>query len=110
MKEHSDAYLRTPGAPPKKEKDERTTGEVRAINRQSAMVGVYVDQEDGHTVFELGSANDIDIGDVITWDSGTALGTQPYRNLTKGWTADVYVANHGVAAANLEVQLLAGSS
>ncbi|MCJ8203773.1 hypothetical protein [Pseudomonas sp. RGM2987] len=87
----------------------QTIGEVRAINRQSAMVGVYVAQEDGHTVFELGSANDIDIGDLIEWDSGTALGTQSYRNRTKGWTAEVYVANHGVAAANLEVQLLVGS-
>lgn len=87
----------------------QTCGEVRAINRQRAMVGVYVAQEDGHTVLELRSANDIDIGDVIEWDSGTALGAQSYRNLTKGWTAEVYVANHGVAAANLEVQLLVGS-
>ncbi|MGN8277603.1 hypothetical protein ACLEJQ_21735 [Pseudomonas sp. SMV71] len=87
----------------------QTIGEVRAINRQSAMVGVYVAREDSHTVFELGSANDIDIGDLIEWDSGTALGTQSYRNRTKGWTAEVYVANHGVAAANLEVQLLVGS-
>ncbi|MEN2396031.1 hypothetical protein [Pseudomonas halotolerans] len=84
----------------------QTTGEVRAINRQRAMVGVYVEQEDNHTILELGSANDIDIGDVMEWDSGKALGTQSYRNLTKGWTAEVYVANHGVAAANLEVQLL----
>jgi len=87
----------------------QTTGEVRAINRQSAMAGVYVPQEDGHTVVELRSANDIDIGDVIEWDSGGALGTQSYRNLTKGWSAEVYVVKHGVAAANLEVQLLAGS-
>ncbi|MBT2298309.1 hypothetical protein [Pseudomonas fluorescens] len=84
----------------------QTTGEVRAINRQRAMVGVYVAQEDNHTVLELPSANDIDIGDVMAWDSGKALGIQSYRNLTKGWTAEVYVANHGVAAANLEVQLL----
>lgn len=88
----------------------QTTGEVRAINRQSAMVGVYVAQEDGHTVLELSSANDIDIGDILEWNSGTALGTQSYHNLTKGWTADVYVTNHGVAAANLEVQLMVGSS
>ncbi|AHL34989.1 hypothetical protein CD58_19845 [Pseudomonas brassicacearum] len=88
----------------------KTTGEVRAINRQSAMVGVYVAQVDGHTVLELSSANDIDIGDILAWDSGTALGAQSYRNLTKGWSADVYVANHGVAAANLEVQLMVGSS
>ena len=84
----------------------QTTGEVRAINRQRAMVGVYVEEEDNHTVLELDSANDIDIGDVMEWDSGKALGTQSYRNLTKGWTAEVYVATHGVAAANLEVQLL----
>jgi hypothetical protein len=47
----------------------QTTGEVRAINRQRAMVGVYVEEEDNHTVLELDSANDIDIGDVM---SGTA--------------------------------------
>lgn len=88
----------------------QTTGKVRAINRQSARVGVYVAEEDGHTVLDLGPANnEVDIGDIIEWDSGTALGTQTYRNLTKNWTADVYVAKHGVAAANLEVQLLAGS-
>jgi hypothetical protein len=72
-------------------------------------VGVYVTEEDGHTVLELGPANDVDIGDVIEWDSGTAVGTQTYRNLTKGWADEVYVAKHGVAAANLEVQLLVGS-
>ncbi|ALI09308.1 MULTISPECIES: hypothetical protein [Pseudomonas] len=83
----------------------RTKGEVRAINRESSMVGVYVKQEDRHTVLKLSSASDIDIGDILAWDSGTALGTQSYHNLTKGWTADVYVANHGVAAANLDVQL-----
>lgn len=87
----------------------QTTGEVRAINRQSARVGVYVTEEDGHTVLELGPANEVDIGDVMEWDSGTALGTQTYRNLTKGWVDEVYVAKHGVAAANLEVQLLVGS-
>lgn len=87
----------------------QTTGEVRAINRQSARVGVYVAEEDSHTVLELGPANDVDIGDVMEWDSGTALGTQTYRNLTKGWADEVYVAKHGVAAANLEVQLLVGS-
>ncbi|WP_434656964.1 hypothetical protein J3P89_09760 [Pseudomonas sp. Z1-14] len=87
----------------------QTTGEVRAINRQSARVGVYVAEEDGHTVLELGPANDVDIGDVIEWNSGAALGMQTYRNLTKGWTDEVYVAKHGVAAANLEVQLLVGS-
>ena len=43
----------------------QTTGEVRAINRQRAMVGVYVEEEDNHTVLELDSANDIDIGDVM---------------------------------------------
>ncbi|MBC3376456.1 hypothetical protein HU762_21165 [Pseudomonas sp. SWRI92] len=86
----------------------QTTGEVRAINRQSARVGVYV-AEDGHTVLQLGPANDVDIGDVMEWDSGTAIGTQTYRNRTKGWTDDVYVAKHGVATANLEVQLLVGS-
>ncbi|MCP2071633.1 UNVERIFIED_ORG: hypothetical protein J2Y77_001069 [Pseudomonas lini] len=83
----------------------QTTGKVRVINRQRAMVGVYVEQEDDHTVLKLSSVNDIDIGDVMAWDSGTALGTQSYRNLTKGWTAEVYVAKHGVATANLEVQL-----
>ncbi|AEA68130.1 MULTISPECIES: hypothetical protein [Pseudomonas] len=88
----------------------QTIGEVRAINRPRAMVGVYVGQEHGHTVLALRSANDIDIGDILEWDSGTALGTQSYHNQTKGWTADVYVANHGVATANLEVQLMVGSS
>ncbi|UZE25817.1 hypothetical protein LOY67_10585 [Pseudomonas sp. B21-056] len=86
----------------------QTSGEVRAINRQSAMVGVYV-AEDGHTVLELRSTNDIDVGDVMEWSSDTALGIQSYRNLTKGWSAEVYVVKHGVAAANLEVQLLVGS-
>jgi len=87
----------------------QTTGEVRAINRQSARVGIYVSEEEGHTVLELGPANDVDIGDVMEWDSATALGTQTYRNRTKGWADEVYVAKHGVAAANLEVQLLVGS-
>ncbi|MCM2462508.1 hypothetical protein HGO40_18835 [Pseudomonas sp. CG7] len=58
----------------------QTTGEARAINRQSARVGVYVSEEEGHTVLELGPANDVDIGDVMEWDT-TALGTQTYRNL-----------------------------
>lgn len=87
----------------------QTTGEVRVINRQRAVVGVYVAQEERYTVLELRSTNDIDIGDVMAWDSGTALGAQSYRNLTKDWTAEVYVAHHGVAAANLEVQLLVGA-
>jgi hypothetical protein len=87
----------------------KTTGEVRAINRQSGLVGVLVEDAGGHTVFELRSVNDISVGDIMEWDSGTALGAQVYRNLTKGWSGNVYVENHGVAAANLEVQLLVGS-
>jgi hypothetical protein len=81
-------------------------GVVRAINRGRGMVGIWVEERGGHTIIEMLSSHDIQLGDLMAWNAGTSMGGNTYQNLTKGWSAEVYVQNHDVSSSNLRRQLL----
>jgi hypothetical protein len=80
------------------------SGVVAAINRSRGMVAIET-QDDGYTIIELLSEFDIELGDEIVWNGGHALGSETYRNATKGVSENVYVQNHGVSRTNLRRQL-----
>jgi len=85
----------------------QTHGVVRAINPRRGMVGVWVEDQNGYTIIEMLSSHEIELGDQMTWSDGYTMGGCQYRNVTKGWVAEVYVQNHDVNAQNLKQQLLA---
>lgn len=80
------------------------TGVVHAINRQRGMVAL--DTDDGYTIIELLSDDNIDIGDVMWWKNDTGLGGETYHNLTKGVQMNIYAQNHWVHETLLRKQLL----
>lgn len=84
----------------------QTTGVVRAVNARRGMVAIWVEQRGGHTIIEMLSSHEIQVGDQVTWASDTSMGSNRYRNDTRGWVAEVYVQNHDVSMANLRAQLL----
>lgn len=85
----------------------QTQGIVRAMNPSRGMVAVWVEEQGGYTIIEMLSSHEIELGDQLTWSDGYTMGGCQYRNLTKGWVAEVYVQNHDVNAQNLKQQLLA---
>ncbi|MGO4321340.1 hypothetical protein LOY47_20325 [Pseudomonas brassicacearum] len=85
----------------------QTQGVVRAINLRRGMVGVWVEEQCGYTIIEMLSSHDVELGDQLIWSDGYTMGSCQYRNITKGWVAEVYVQNHDVSAQNLKQQLLA---
>jgi hypothetical protein len=80
-------------------------GQVFAMNPRRGMVAIETEGH-GFTIIELLSDDDIEIGDEMSWSDDTGLGSETYRNITKGTRMDVYVQNHWVSKNQLRQQLL----
>lgn len=63
-------------------------------------------EDDGYTIIELLSHFELEVGDKLSWKNGYGLGSEVYRNLSKGTQEEVYVQNHGVHQSLLRQQLL----
>lgn len=84
-----------------------TIGVVRAMNPRRGMVGIWVEDQGGFTIIEMLSSHEVELGDTFKWDDGYSMGGCQYTNVTKRWSAEVYVQNHDVTIQNLKQQLLA---
>jgi hypothetical protein len=82
-----------------------TRGTVYAINPRRGMVAIAT-PDNGFTIIELLGSYEVDVGDAISWDNDTGLGSETYRNETRNEAMDVFVQNHAVAASLLRQQLL----
>ena len=80
-------------------------GTVAAMNPSRGMVAIAT-EDDGYTIIELQSEFELEIGDEMTWQNGYSLGSETYKNVTKGTQQEVYVQNHSVSNASLRQQLL----
>lgn len=85
----------------------QTQGVVQAMNLSRGMVGIWVEDQGGFTIIEMLSSEVVEMGDVFIWSDGYSMGSCQYRNVTKGWVAEVFVQNHDVNRQNLKQQLLA---
>ncbi len=83
----------------------RRNGTVAAMNPSRGMVAIGT-EDDGYTIIELLSDFELEVGDEMTWENGHGLGSEIYKNVTKGTREEVYVQNHGVSEAHLRQQLL----
>lgn len=81
------------------------SGRVVAVNLTSGFVAVLIEGSPEHTIFEMLSDRNFDIGDEIYWSDDTGCGHQAYKNKTKGETIEVYVQNHWVHRDILAAQL-----
>ena len=88
----------------RKQRTMNTTGKVYSVNLQRGRVAVKT--EDGFTILEVVNEGDFRVGDTVQWTNGTDLGSQIYRNITKGTQVEVTVQNHWVAPEHLRHQLL----
>lgn len=79
-------------------------GIVYSINPVRGMVAI---QTEGHgfTIIEV-TGEDFELGDEVSWDRDTGLGSETYRNVTKGKPVRVFVQNHLVPPQQLTQQLL----
>ena len=100
-------YQVTGMEPDQGERVMQTQGVVRAMNPSRGMVAIRVEEQGGYTIIEMLSSHEIELGDQISWTDGYTMGSCQYRNLTKGWVAEVYVQNHDVSVHSLKQQLLA---
>ena len=80
-------------------------GKVYQINPKRGMVAVLTENDD-FTIFEIIGSYEIDVGDELTWNNDTGLGTEQYENLTKNHIIEVFVQNHWVNKSQLRKQLL----
>ena len=80
------------------------SGTVKEVNSRRGMVGILT-EDDAFTIIELLSEDEFQVGDFLTWEDGYGMGHTDYRNVTKGFVAEVYVQNHSVHASLLRVQL-----
>ena len=81
------------------------TGIVCEINQRRGMVAVRTEQGD-FSVFELLSADPVEIGDEVSWQDDTSLGSTLLRSHTQGETYEVYFQNHWIPKHQLRQQLL----
>lgn len=81
------------------------SGVVAHINPRRGMAAIATD-DDGYTIIELLSDFELEVGDKMMWANGYGMGSEIYKNLTKGTQEEVYVQNHAVSQANLRQQLL----
>ena len=81
------------------------SGVVAAKNPKRGMVAIRT-EDDGNTLIELLSDFELELGDKVVWAEGYGLGSETYRNVTKGVSEEVYVQNHGVGESILRQQLL----
>lgn len=80
-------------------------GAVYAINPQGSMVAIDAG-DNGYTIIELLDGSEIEIGDEISWANDTGLGSETYKNVTRGERFEVFVQNHFVSEDSLREQLL----
>ena len=81
-------------------------GVVHSMSPRRGMVAILTESA-GFTIIEMLSQDDIEIGDEMSWEDDTGLGSETYTNVTKGERFDVFVQNHWVSSKQLEQQLLA---
>ena len=81
-----------------------TKGKIYSANAPRGRVAVKT--EDGFTIIEVTNESDFRVGDEVQWINGTDLGSQTYRNITKGTDVEVVVQNHWVAPEQLRQQML----
>lgn len=79
-------------------------GVVAAANLSRGMVAIKAD-DGGHTIIELLSDFELELGDNIAWENDYGLGSETYQNLTRGTSDEVYVQNHDVSETLLRRQL-----
>ena len=82
-------------------------GRVYGINRNRGMVAIETELH-GFTIVELLNEADIEVGDEVSWESDTGVGSQTYSNVSKNRSMDVLVHNHLVSKSALRQQLLMG--
>jgi len=80
------------------------SGTVAALNPRRGMVAIRA-EDDGFTIVELLSDWELQVGDEIHWENNYGLGSEVYKNRTKGSRSRVYVQNHAVGPAILQQQL-----
>jgi len=78
---------------------------VAAVNTKRGMVAIKTG-DDGYTVIELLSDIELELGDQIAWAVDYGLGSEIYKNVSKGVSQEVYVQNHGVGESDIRQQLL----
>lgn len=79
-------------------------GTVQQINQRRGMVAVLTENGD-FSIFEL-FGDDVRIGDAVSWDGSTPLGSEQVANHTQGRQFDAYFQNHHVSQSQLRQQLL----
>ena len=79
-------------------------GIVHHINQQRGMVAVLT--EHGYSIFEVVGGDNVEVGDSVSWQDDTALGSEVLSNHTQGERYEVYFQNHHVHQSQLRQQLL----
>lgn len=79
-------------------------GIVHYINQQRGIVAVITEQ--GYSIFEIISGDNVEVGDSVSWRDDTALGGEILTNHTQGDRYEVYFQNHHVHQSQLGQQLL----
>lgn len=80
-------------------------GTVHYINHQRGMVAVLT-EEGSYSIFELMGGDTVEVGDQVSWQNDTALGSENLSNRTQGERYEVYFQNHYVPESQLREQLL----
>lgn len=80
------------------------TGTITAMNPGRGMVAVKTDG--GYSIFELTGGDEFEIGDKVSWQDDTALGSEYIMNHTRREQVEVFFQNHYVPPDQLRAQLL----
>jgi len=80
-------------------------GTVHAANPRRGMIAIDTGAM-GFTIIEVTDIAAFDVGDTVEWANNTGLGSQMYRNVSKGKDVQVYAQNHWVRPEHLRQQLL----
>ena len=84
-------------------KEMTTSGTVTHMNRNRGMIAVEIDRR--YTIIEL-LGDDVELGDVLSWDESNPLGGDRVYSQAQGRWLDVYFQNHEVPESQLRQQLL----
>jgi hypothetical protein len=79
------------------------TGSIYKINLKRAIVAAKT--EEGYSIFELLSQEDINVGDSVEWEDDTGHGDQMLINHTKRKKYIVYFQNHQVPLHLIDSQI-----
>ena len=80
-------------------------GTIYDINPKRGMVAVQTDNGD-FSIFEIISANQVEIGQEVSWSGNTPTGSAMITNHGSGERFEVYFQNHWVSRHQLDQQLL----